>query len=118
MTTGLQAVLDVTVRITGQGDVFQLSAELTNTSAAPTGGLALQAGNVTVQAPAAATGCVVNGIALKAPANSTNVKTIKGIAGDTGVGPWTAGPVVIPCAAGATFVIVSTSPELIEGAWF
>lgn len=98
------------------GDGVQLaeSAQTVNTNAPPAGAAQLQAGANTIQVPS---GFTVQSATLYAPTGSANSKTVKGIAGDAGLGPWTSDWIKVPVTAGGTFVIQSAGPEMIKIVW-
>jgi hypothetical protein len=83
-------------------------------NAAQEGSAQLSAGNNTILVPS---GFTVQGVWVFAPTGSTNVKTFKGIAGDTGLSSTWGG--VFGVTAGGSFVIQSTtSGETVTLIWF
>jgi hypothetical protein len=106
-----------TISITVSGDGFTgpvFSAVLTNTSGTAPGSVTLAAGFNSVPVPASALGvCIVP------PVNSANIKTIKGITGDTGQQLGTATVTVFTFTAAqiANLGITSTSAETLTLLW-
>jgi hypothetical protein len=98
--------------IGGSDSIYNSMAAPANTNAPPPTAAALQAGNNTILIPASP--YVVTVAFMRPPSNSVNVKTLKGISGDTGLSSWTNQPVVIPCTAGESIVIGSVGSETIE----
>jgi hypothetical protein len=109
VTTTISAVL------VGAGDSDNISQANANANAPPPGFATLQAGNNTILVPPSTYTCTL--VFLKPPSGSVNVKTVKGVSGDTGLANWTSQPLVIPVTAGGSFVITSTGVESVECVW-
>lgn len=109
----INATRTVEVTLTGQGlgagaAPFLRAQSIVNNNAPPPATWSLSAGNNSFVVPA---GFTVNQVDLEPPSGSANVKTIKGVNGDTGIANWTAQEITLPTAAGATIVINSVGSE-------
>jgi len=108
------ATFKVTVSDTVSGiSTTDQPPDITNT-AAPSGGrapIALTASPNTITPP---TGAI--GVMLVPPATSTNVKTLKGVSGDTGI-LWRPDKPILFYFSSATFVILSAGTETIDAFW-
>ena len=82
-----------------------------NANAPPPQSYTLNPGINTLVVPS---GFTINVVQL-IPLGSGNVKTLKGVSGDTGFTGWTNNCITIPVAAGGTFVVVSTGSETLDG---
>jgi len=94
------------------GPIFNL-ATVNGTGIAP-GSITLAAGANTVTVPATAVG-----VTIVPPAGSANAKTLKGIAGDTGIllNPAVPTSLAFTAAGVATFVINSAGTETVALLW-
>jgi hypothetical protein len=110
------ASIGVTVTGDGVSNSFVPPGSPMQNTAAPSGGttpLVLAAGNNVVTLPAGAKGVVIS-----PPITSTNAKTIKGVAGDTGIGILAGSPIMLTFVAGTTvFSINSTGIETVNLHW-
>lgn len=110
------ATLSTTVTVTGDAMVagtFTPTNIAANINAPPPTLQQLSAGNNTVTVP---TGFTVNGCMVIPPSGSSNSKTYRGIAGDTGF-TGTSQQVLVPLTSMANFVINSTGSETVQLVW-
>ncbi len=111
-----KASIGVTVTGDGVSNSYVPPGNPMTNAAAPNGGtedLVLAAGNNVVTLPAGAIGAVIT-----PPTTSTNVKIIKGVAGDTGIGIRSGDPVLLTFVAGTTvFSINSVGIETLALQW-
>ena len=109
------ASLVVQINITGDGLIYTRSqGAIPNTNTPPPVEILVANGNNTVAFPTTGT---FTAIAIYPPANSMVSKYIKGIGGDTGIGPFTSLPVVVPASPGGSMVINANGSETLEGAF-
>jgi hypothetical protein len=106
-----------TITVTVSGDGFTgpvFSNSYTNTGGTAPGSVTLAAGFNTVSVPATATA-----VLIVPPPTSTNVKTLKGITGDTGVLLGVATPTFLSFTAAqfASFGITSVAAETLTLIW-
>lgn len=107
------STVSVGVTITGDGTTTSYSPTAVQNTSAPDGGprlLVLTTGNNTITPPTGATGFTLS--------PGTVAKTLKGIAGDTGVPLSITGLTTVFLASAASFVINSTGGETISIFWF
>ena len=109
------AIVGVTLSVSGDGvSAFNWSGSATNSSV--TGGfaqtVALTAGNNTITPPSWALRAI-----LSPSSTSTNGKTLKGVAGDTGIALAVAEDTKIALASAASFVVNSVGSETITVYW-
>ena len=96
-------VANLNINLSGDGEVGNyVGANPANTNAPDSVAIPLGAGNNTVSFPS---GFTYTSLALLALPTSANAKTVKGIAGDSGLSGWTNGLVVIPATPGGSCVI-------------
>jgi len=106
------ATMNVNASLLGDGETLNFTqANAVNLTAPNPFGANLLPGNNTIAMPA--TGTFTAAI-LYPLSTSTNVKVIKGAVNDTGIGGWTATPMVVPAAPSSTFVINSIASESIN----
>jgi hypothetical protein len=110
------ATTTIATTVSGDGLNAQQTVSNVNTSALPPSTVTTANGSVTVTVPAAA-----QGFTIYPPIGSVITKTLKGIAGDTGVpfGPGASFPASIGFAAGAipSFVITANGIETLQVVW-
>lgn len=111
-----QATTTITYGVVGDGAQVNDSSQEVNANAPQQWGIDLGVGNTTVLMPNNPPNGAITTVTLRPPPNSTNVKTLKGIAGDTGFPNWTNQTVKVPAVAGQTFIIVSAGVEHLD-AW-
>src|SRR5271165_1777164 len=97
----MSKTVTTTVAVTLSGDGFAgapfYTAAIVNTGGAPPGSFVLTVGFNTIPVPAAALG-----VTIVPPVGSVNVKTLKGVTGDTGFQLAQSGSTLLPfTAAGA-----------------
>lgn len=106
------AVMLDTIQISGDGETNTIVlSNAPNGNAPPPATFLLANGAFALTLPSSTTYSYTM-VKLIPPPGSTNVKTIKGNVSDTGLGPWTVGPVTLP--VGTTIVIASSSAETLQ----
>jgi hypothetical protein len=106
------------VVVTGDGlTLNQAVSGSTNVAAPPPGTVTLSNGFTAITVPS---GFTINGVMIVPPSGSTVTKTLKGITGDTGVGPstWTSGVAMLPVSSSSVFGIAANAAEVCQLVWY
>lgn len=112
----------LTVKVSCSGDEisdYDSTAIGTNTNAygVTEEPVVLSAGNNSYTVPTNTT-TPIKQVRFVCTTGSTNAKSVRGIAGDTGITGWTDGIVVLQVGSGQTYVINATAGETIRRTYF
>lgn len=110
------AIASLSVNVQGDGVSLTQSFANTNAAAAAPDAQTLAVGNNTITVP---TGVTVQGVTIVPPTQSAVSKTLKGVAGDTGIALATSVPTSLALAASVTsFVVTASSGEVVQLVWW